>query len=211
MYFWRTHATNCVSQSKGEIYSYLGIPTVAIITMTCFYSTIQHNSIAKCQYNCTRNVLWCQVHSSHTHANHKTSSNYNNSKQTSPGKTSFINKYMRNPTDIKLCISHKNCILPLHYSSSGGASHRRKMAWVQNVLQVEMEWSKQSHISDVVSVFVVYELHRVSTGAVSHYPDSVAHMQRFMGHRISIFYIFWQAKNNVTQLPLKPCPFHLPL
>ena len=24
-------------------------------------------------YNCTRNVLWCQVHSSHIYANHKTS------------------------------------------------------------------------------------------------------------------------------------------
>ena len=33
----------------------------------------QYNFIAKCQYNCTRNVLWCQVHLSHIHANHKTS------------------------------------------------------------------------------------------------------------------------------------------
>ena len=31
---------------------------------------------SKCQYNCTRNVLWCQVHSSHIHANHKASVNY---------------------------------------------------------------------------------------------------------------------------------------
>ena len=37
-----------------------------------FYNTIQHNFIAKCQYtDCTRNVLWCQVHSSHIHSNHK--------------------------------------------------------------------------------------------------------------------------------------------
>ena len=36
-----------------------------------------------CQYKCTRNVLWCQVHSLHIHANHKTSLNYNNSKHTS--------------------------------------------------------------------------------------------------------------------------------
>ena len=29
--------------------------------------------IAKCHYtDCTRNVLWCQVHSSHIHSNHKT-------------------------------------------------------------------------------------------------------------------------------------------
>jgi len=39
--------------------------------------TIQYNFIAKCQYtDCTRNVLWCQVHSSHIHSNHKTF-NYN--------------------------------------------------------------------------------------------------------------------------------------
>ena len=41
--------------------------------------TIQYNFIAKCQYNGTRNVLWCQVHSSHIHSNHKTL-NYNNIK-----------------------------------------------------------------------------------------------------------------------------------
>ena len=44
------------------------------------HSTIQYNFIAKCQYtDCTWNVLWCQVHSSHIHSNHKTF-NYNNSK-----------------------------------------------------------------------------------------------------------------------------------
>ena len=48
-----------------------------------FYNTVQYNLIAKCQYtDCTRNVLWCQVHSSHIHSNHKTF-NYNNSKYTS--------------------------------------------------------------------------------------------------------------------------------
>ena len=44
------------------------------------YNTIQYNCISKCQYtDCTRNVLCCQVHSSHTRSNHKTF-NYNNSK-----------------------------------------------------------------------------------------------------------------------------------
>ena len=38
---------------------------------------IQYNFIAKCQYtDCTRNVLWYQVHSSHIHSNNKTF-NYN--------------------------------------------------------------------------------------------------------------------------------------
>ena len=63
-----------------------------------YYNTIQNKqysvqyniTIAKCQYKCTRNVLQCQVHSLHIHANHKTL-NYNNSKQTSPGEKSFIN------------------------------------------------------------------------------------------------------------------------
>ena len=31
------------------------------------YSTKQYNFIARCQYNCTRDVLWCKVHSSHIH------------------------------------------------------------------------------------------------------------------------------------------------
>ena len=43
-------------------------------------SVPNYNFIAKCQYNCTRNVLWCQVHSSHIHSNHETL-NYNKSKQ----------------------------------------------------------------------------------------------------------------------------------
>ena len=43
-----------------------------------------------------------------THANHKTSLNYNNSKH--PGKRSPINKHMRYPAGIKLCMSHKNCL-----------------------------------------------------------------------------------------------------
>ena len=44
------------------------------------YNTIQYNFIAKCQYtDCTRNVLWSQVHSSHIHSSHKTFK-YNNSK-----------------------------------------------------------------------------------------------------------------------------------
>ena len=43
------------------------------------HSAIQYNLIAKCQYNCTRNVLWCQIPSSHIHTNHKTW-DYNNSK-----------------------------------------------------------------------------------------------------------------------------------
>ena len=52
-------------------------------------STIRHNFIAKCQYSCTRNVLWCQVHSSHIHCNQKTLNlNYNTNKH--PGKKSFI-------------------------------------------------------------------------------------------------------------------------
>ena len=48
-------------------------------TLHVEYNTMQYNFICKCQYNCTRNMLWCQVHSSHIHSNHKTL-NYNNSK-----------------------------------------------------------------------------------------------------------------------------------
>ena len=42
-------------------------------------NTMQYNFVVECPYNCTRNILWCQVHSSHIHSNHETL-NYNNSK-----------------------------------------------------------------------------------------------------------------------------------
>ena len=68
--------------------------------------TIQYNFIAKCQYtDCTRNVLWCQVHSSHIYSKLKhlitTTANKHHCKK------SFTDKNMKNPTGIKLCISHK--------------------------------------------------------------------------------------------------------
>ena len=60
------HSTGLLHCSDGQ-HSY-----------AAFY-TIQYSFIAKCQYNCTRNVLWCQVHLGHIYSNHKTL-NYNNSK-----------------------------------------------------------------------------------------------------------------------------------
>ena len=65
---------------------HLQTPCIFAVTNVCSLE-LQYNFIAKCQYNCTRNVLWCQVHSSHIHANHKTSWNYNNGKQTSRYKS----------------------------------------------------------------------------------------------------------------------------
>ena len=42
-------------------------------TSSSSFSFQLYNCIAKCQCtDCTRNVLWCQVHSSHIHSNHKT-------------------------------------------------------------------------------------------------------------------------------------------
>ena len=32
-----------------------------------FVYSVQYNFIARCHYSGTRNVLWCQVHSSHGH------------------------------------------------------------------------------------------------------------------------------------------------
>ena len=76
-----------------------------LVCYVIWYYTIEYNFIAKCQYNCTRNVLWCQVHSSHIYAKHETLLNYsknnNNSKHWGLPKQSLINKYMRNSTDIK--------------------------------------------------------------------------------------------------------------
>ena len=42
---------------------------------------VQYNIVARCQYCCTRNVLWCQVRSSHIHADHETSFYNNNNKR----------------------------------------------------------------------------------------------------------------------------------
>ena len=76
-------------------------------------STMQYcnNFIAKCQYNCTRNVLWCQVHASHIHASRK-KLNYDSSKQQT-SREKVIHKKMHEKSNwyhIKLCISHQNCL-----------------------------------------------------------------------------------------------------
>ena len=44
---------------------------------------VQYSFVARCQYLCARNVLWCQVRSSHIQANHETSlyNNNNNNKR----------------------------------------------------------------------------------------------------------------------------------
>ena len=42
-----------------------------------------HHFIAKYQHKCKRNVLWCQLHSPHNHADHKTSFNYDRKHQPS--------------------------------------------------------------------------------------------------------------------------------
>ena len=54
---------------------------------------ILHNFLAKCRYICTRNVSWCQVHSSHIHASHKTKLHYSSSKH--QNKKSLLNLEVR--------------------------------------------------------------------------------------------------------------------
>ena len=80
---------------------------------TVQYNTIQYNVIAYCQ-------CYCEMFdgaNSHIQGNHKTSSlksqdNNSNSNSKEWGKTLLINTYMKDPTDIKLRISHQT--LP-HY------------------------------------------------------------------------------------------------
>ena len=71
-------------------------------------NTIHYGFIAKCQYNCARKVLWCQAHSLHIHASHKTSFNWNNSKHR--GKRHWQNnkKTKKSNCYIKLRMSHQN-------------------------------------------------------------------------------------------------------
>ena len=74
---WHTHArahTHIHTHTQCRTMGWAGLWKLG------FAGCIQYKFIAKCQCNCTRNVLWCQVHSSHIHANHKTSLHYNNSK-----------------------------------------------------------------------------------------------------------------------------------
>ena len=50
------------------------VNTVSLIQFLVFFFQL-YNFIAKCQYtDCTKNVLWCQVHSSHIHPVHAPSS-----------------------------------------------------------------------------------------------------------------------------------------
>ena len=76
---------------------------------------LQYNFIAKCQYKCTRDVLWCQVHSSHIHTNHKT--DYKNSRQTFQVKSHLqtnkmvswplsLNHDLQGTTPIYICQGH---------------------------------------------------------------------------------------------------------
>ena len=88
---------NCTKTQQSSSLSHASLTTMHLdisharkpfsSTCTCHQSTrnvtqynAQYNLIAKCQYtDCTRYVLCCQVHSSHSHSTHKTC-NYNNSK-----------------------------------------------------------------------------------------------------------------------------------
>ena len=61
------------SQFSPLHYRPLGVPCFVDDSQeTQTHNAMQYNFIAKCQYTCTRNVLWCQVHSSDIHFNHKT-------------------------------------------------------------------------------------------------------------------------------------------
>ena len=78
--------------------------------------------------NCTSTVLRCQVQLSHIHANHRTKKqkkqNYKKATANIGVNKSPVNKYVRNPTDIKGCslITIKNCLstcvkLPLTHTN----------------------------------------------------------------------------------------------
>jgi len=77
--FTPLHFPRWLSDNRWRV-SGTTIRLLSMIYCILLLYNIQYNFIAKCQYTgCTRNVLWCQVHSSHIHSNHKTLE-YNNSK-----------------------------------------------------------------------------------------------------------------------------------
>ena len=79
--------TNLLSTDCSDLFPF---PSFLVNTIQC--NTIQYNFIAKCQYtDCTRNVLWCQVHSFTPIVKHLITTAANKH----PGKTSFIDNNMR--------------------------------------------------------------------------------------------------------------------
>ena len=83
--FWNSekplnYALHFVCQKSWNIV-FQTVPMFVWLMTMALSRPLQYNFIAKCQYNCTKNVFfWCQVHSSHIHSNNKTSLNYNNGK-----------------------------------------------------------------------------------------------------------------------------------
>ena len=67
---------------------------------------LQSNFIAKC--------LVGQLHSSQILVNYKTSLNYSNNNSKHRGEKPSIDKDMKNPTDIKLHISHQNYLITMY-------------------------------------------------------------------------------------------------
>ena len=63
----RLHASNSWRKLFPTVTCRTGHPGCILVDSLSF--------IAKCQHNCIRNVMWCQVHSSHNHANHKKKKN----------------------------------------------------------------------------------------------------------------------------------------
>ena len=67
---------------------------------------LQYNFIAKCQYNDARG-LFCGAKFTHHTSTPIIKHLITTTANKHPGKKSFIDKNMKNPTGIKLCISHK--------------------------------------------------------------------------------------------------------
>ena len=80
---WLNSALQCFMLSRLTIFLDVSLIKPKACSTHCSrqffiqcHHTRQYNLIAMCQYSCTRNVLWCQVHSSHIHSSQKTL-NYN--------------------------------------------------------------------------------------------------------------------------------------
>jgi len=69
---WHVHKTETFRYHISDVILKRGKELVKTVLVTLPGKVLlQYNFIAKCQYtDCTRNVLWCQVHSSHIHFNH---------------------------------------------------------------------------------------------------------------------------------------------
>ena len=123
-------------------------------------STIQYYFIAKCQYNCTRNVLRCQVHSSHIHSSLKTSLSQQ--------------QQLRQPGVKQVQQTSRRVDLPVYYLTK---TSRKRKPLVANPQFIWLCWCISQHRNRGVACGCLRSVDR------DRLPAGVAHKPDYPGHQ----------------------------